>query len=97
MILSSFEIGRRGYEFYNQYITKAKSQKKNIICPDVNLFYMYYIKSLEEFNICPSKVKGLIDLYYILKNSKVKYRVSLNLNDLKVLRVFPKQSGIFVI
>ena len=97
MVLASFEIGRRGYEFYNQYIIKSKDTKKNIICPDINLFYMYYIKSLEEFNICQQSVEGLIDLYYVLKNSKVKYRVPLNIKHLKSLRVFPKQSGIFVI
>jgi len=51
MILASIELGRRGYEFYNQYITKVKPQKKNIIQPDIKLFNDFYIKSLEEFNI----------------------------------------------
>ena len=30
MVLASIEIGRRGYEFYNQYISKTKEIKKNI-------------------------------------------------------------------
>ena len=51
MILASIEIGRRGYEFYNQYIVKTKEIKKNIIQPDLNLFNDLVIKSLEEFNI----------------------------------------------
>jgi len=51
MILASIELGRRGYEYYNQYITKAKEIKKNIIQPDIKLFNDFYIKSLEEFNI----------------------------------------------
>ena len=38
MILASIEISRRGYEFYNQYITKLKNIKKNIIQPDLSKF-----------------------------------------------------------
>jgi hypothetical protein len=51
MVLASIELGRRGYEYYNQYVTKQKEVKKNIIQPDVKLFNDFYIKSLEEFNI----------------------------------------------
>ena len=51
MVLASIELGRRAYEFYNQYIIKAKQQKKNIVQPDIKLFNDFYIKSLEEFNI----------------------------------------------
>ena len=35
MVLASIEIGRRAYEFYNQYISKTKQQKKNIVQPDI--------------------------------------------------------------
>ena len=31
MVLASIEIGRRGYEFFNQYISKVKEIKKNIV------------------------------------------------------------------
>ena len=51
MVLASIELGRRAYEFYNQYINQSKRQKKNIIQPDIKLFNNLVIKSLEEFNI----------------------------------------------
>lgn len=51
MCLAAFEISRRGYEFYNQYIIKTKQPNKNIIFPDLNGLKHLYIKSLEEFNI----------------------------------------------
>ena len=51
MVLASIELGRRAYEFYNQYISRTKEQKKNIIQPDIKLFNDLIIKSLEEFNI----------------------------------------------
>ena len=51
MVLASIEIGRRGYEFYNQYISKTKEIKKNIIKPDLSMFNKLYLKSLEEFKL----------------------------------------------
>ena len=51
MILASIELGRRAYEYYNQYIRRTKEQKKNIIQPDIKLFNDLIIRSLEEFNI----------------------------------------------
>ena len=50
-ILASIEISRRGYEFYNQYITKVKEIKKNIIQPKIDQFRDFWVKSLEEFNL----------------------------------------------
>ena len=75
MILASIEIGRRGYEFYNQYISKTKEIKKNIVQPDMNMFNKLYLKSLEEFKLQPT-YKDLIELYYFFKKSKLKYRLS---------------------
>ena len=49
MILSSIEIGRRAYEFYNQYISKVKEIKKNIVRPNLSMFQRLY--SLEEFKL----------------------------------------------
>ena len=46
MVLASIEIGRRGYEFYNQYISKTKDIKKNIVRPNLTMFNKLYIKSL---------------------------------------------------
>ena len=83
MILASIELGRRAYEFYNQYISKTKEQKKNIIQPDIKLFNNLIIKSLEEFNIQRGQFKDLKELYYIFKKSKIMYRLSINQIDLQ--------------
>ena len=80
MVLSSIEIGRRTYEFYNQYISKQNKIQKNIIQPNLKDFNSLYIKSLEEFNIQNVEFKDLKDLYYIFKNSKLTYRVPIQLN-----------------
>ena len=77
MVLSSIEIGRRAYEFNEQYILKVKEQKKNIVLPYINDFYDNYVKSLEEFNVA-GEVKDLVKIYEYLKNSKSRYRVSLD-------------------
>ena len=69
MVLSSIEIGRRGYEFYNQYITKTKNIKKNINQPDINYFIKFYKMSLEELNIEFNK-NDLIKLYNFIKSKK---------------------------
>ena len=75
MVLSSIEIGRRGYEFNLQYIEKIKEIKRNIIFPDLGTYKNFYVKSLEEFNI--EDGTGLKDIYYALKKSKTRYRLSL--------------------
>ena len=94
MILASIEIGRRTYEFNSQYITKDKEQKKNIVIPDVNDFYDNYIKSLEEFNI-KGEIKNLVEVYEYLKNSKSRYRVSLEELNLPMFsRCFSNKSKI---
>ena len=80
MVLASIEIGRRGYEFYNQYIIKTKEIKKNVIIPEIKDFYDRWIKSLEEFNV-PGEINDLVDVYSYLKNAGTRYRVSLD--DLK--------------
>ena len=93
MTLSSIEICRRCYEFKTQYIDK-KYKKKNIILPDVNDFNDRYIKSLEEFNI-PVEIKDLVKIYYFLKKSKSRYRVSLDdLNHLEFSRCFSNKSKV---
>lgn len=82
MVLSSIEIGRRAYEFYNQYISKQNKIQKNIIQPNLKDFNSLYIKSLEEFNMQNEEFKDLKDLYYIFKNSKLTYRVPIQSNIL---------------
>ena len=85
MILASIEIGRRGYEFYNQYISKVKEIKKNIVRPNLSMFNKLYLKSLEEFNLQPI-YKDLIELYYFFKKSKLKYRLSIDQFNLQFSR-----------
>ena len=85
MVLASIEIGRRGYEFYNQYISKVKEIKKNIIRPNLSMFNKLYLKSLEEFNLQPI-YKDLIELYYFFKKSKLKYRLSIDQFNLQFSR-----------
>lgn len=77
MILASIELGRRAYEFYNQYIIKSKEIKKNIVRPNLTEFRELYLKSLEEFKLQPVW-KDLIELYYEFKKSKLKYRLSID-------------------
>lgn len=76
MILASIEIGRRGYEFYHQYILGDKQKEKNIILPKLELVTERISKSLEELKI-PSQYETLLELYSAIKKSKHKYRLSL--------------------
>lgn len=80
MVLASIEIGRRGYEFINQYIKKKKDIKHNIVLPLLDDFKDQYRLSLEELNIKEIKVKSNIFkvLYDTIKKSKTMYRLSLN-------------------
>lgn len=96
MILSSIEISRRAYEFYNQYVIKTKNIKKNIIQPNISDFKDLIIKSLEEFNI-NEKFDSLVDIYYFFKKSKLMYRLSLDkFKDLKFFRSNSIKSNISV-
>ena len=95
MILSSIEKSRRGFEFYNQFITKTKDIKKNIIQPIFSDFNDLIIKSLEEFNI-NEKFDSLVDIYYFFKKSKLMYRLSLDKFNLKFSRLNSLKSNISV-
>lgn len=79
-VLSSIEIGRRGFEFVNQYITKTKEIKKNIVWLDTELFKGQITKSLEEFGLMFDSL-DLYELYSYFKNSKIKYRVPVTLKE----------------
>ena len=93
MVLASIEIGRRGYEFYNQYISKTKEIKKNIVRPNLTMFNKLYLKSLEEFKLQPI-YKDLIELYYFFKKSKLKYRFSIDQFNLQFSRFTSRKSYI---
>ena len=69
MCLAAIEISRRGYEYYNQHITKTKQIKKNIINPDINDFRKQLEKSLEEFDLLFDGI-NLSELYYSIKTEK---------------------------
>ena len=93
-ILASIEISRRGYEFYNQYITKVKEIKKNIIQPKIDQFRNLWIKSLEEFDLKDNWL-DFKQLYLYFKKSKLKYRLSID-NNLQFSRVFSSKSQLSV-
>ena len=73
-ILSSIEIGRRGWEFLQQYINKTKDKTKNIIFPSIEKFNEVICKSLEEFGVTES-FKSWKEMFEWFKDSKVWYRV----------------------
>ena len=93
MVLASIEIGRRGYEFYNQYISKTKQIKKNIMKPDLSMFNRLYLKSLEEFKL-QSTYEDLVELYYFFKKSKMMYRLSIDKFYLQFSSLFSNTSYI---
>lgn len=97
MVLSSIEIGRRAYEFYNQYITKTLNVRKNIIFPNLEKVKNIVIQSLEELNI-NVPFTDLRELYYTLKNKKnfgQRYRVPLS--SVESFRKYYKKKKVFFI
>ena len=87
-ILASIEVGRRGYEFYNQYITKENKVRNNIIFPDKKEVYYDVVQSLEELNITDKidlSLKEILD-FINKKNSKLRYRVPLS-DKVKVFKL----------
>ena len=94
-ILASIEISRRGYEFYNQYITKVKEIKKNIIQPKIDQFRNFFVKSLEEFNLEDNWL-DFRQLYLYFKKFKLKYRLSTDQFNLQFSRVFSDKSQLSV-
>ena len=74
--LASIEIGRRGYEFYHQYVVKDKEKVKNIIFDKLENVKDRIAESLEEFGYSDT-FENLSDLYYKLKKRKCNYRFSL--------------------
>ena len=77
MVLSSVEISRRAFEFYGQYISKERQKKKNIVFPERSGFEKAVSRSMEELNIADEFV-SFMELYRYIKESKVRYRLSLD-------------------
>ena len=102
-ILSSIEIGRRGYEFYNQYISKTKEIKKNIIQLDINDFKINWRQSLEELSLTNLNINP-IKLYNSIKTKKElpqlngnPYKVRFYSKNRIVKRFYSKYSNIQLI
>ena len=93
MILASIELSRRAYEYYNQYISKTKEIKKNIVRPNLTEFRELYLKSLEEFELQPI-YKDLIELYYEFKKSKLRYRLSIDQFNLQFSSLNSSKSNV---
>ena len=93
MILASIELGRRAYEYYNQYISRTKEIKKNIVRPNLTEFRELYLKSLEEFKLQPI-YKDLIELYYEFKKSKLRYRLSIDQFNLQFSSLNSSKSNV---
>lgn len=75
MILASIEISRRANEFYQQYISKTKEKAKVIVLPFLSDNLKRVItQSLEELGCC-SVWETWSQLFALIKNSKLIYRV----------------------
>jgi hypothetical protein len=96
MVLASIEIGRRGYEFNEQYIEKHKPIQKNIVQPMLTERLDNILRqSLEELSY-DGPVSSLVDLYYQAKKSGLKYRFPFGDNQ-KFSRLFSSKSLMFLI
>ena len=58
--------------------------------PDLGAYKNFYTKSLEEFGI--EDGTGLREIYYELKKSKTRYRLSLDETHTELYRCFSKRS-----
>lgn len=76
-VLSSIEIGRRGFEYLQQYILKTKESRKNIIFPSLEKFKDHIVKSLEEFGV-KETFKDWKEMFDYFKDSKLWYRVPID-------------------
>ena len=90
------------YEYYNQYISLTKEQKKNIIQPNITDFNEFWRMSKEELKL---KFSGnsLIELYNFIK-SKKEYplfkgdpnKVRIQIENNLVRRFFSDNSFVYV-
>ena len=102
MVLASIELSRRGYEYYNQYISLTKEQKKNIIQPNINDFNEFWRMSMEELRL-EFDGSSLIELYNFIKSEKDlplfkgdpnKVRIQIKTDLVK--RFFSEKSNIYI-
>ena len=93
MCLASFDISKRTYELYNQYIIKTKDIKKNIVFPDLQMYNSFLAKSLEVFGLETTFV-NLLNQYNFFKKSKTMYRLSIYKFNLQFSRLFSHKSNV---
>ena len=72
---------------FNQYISKVKEIKKNIIQHKIDQFRNFFVKSLEEFNLEDNWL-DFKQLYLHFKKSKMMYRLSIDQFDLQFSSLF---------
>ena len=83
MVLSSIEIGRRGYEFYHQYIVKDRPKSKNIVFNESKTTKTQISQSMEELGL-KEDFTNIKDLYFkITKTLNLRYRVLFDPSKLK--------------
>jgi len=92
-VAASIEINRRLYKLCHR-----KSNQDSVIFPDFKVCGSALIKSLEEIDKRLSKLlqdsKDWKDFYYRVKNSKVRYRVSLDKFKSKVFSLKSRKSKV---
>lgn len=89
MCLSSIELGRRGYEFYHQFVLKDKPKTQNIMFDTSRNARIKIQQSLEELKYFEN-FESIKQLYTNLKTLDVKYRVPLDGSILQA--IFSKKS-----
>lgn len=77
-ILASIEIGRRGFEYSSQYIFKRRPIQKTVIFPSFDVVKQIISLSLEELGVIVPTLEKWEDVFQLVKNSEVKYRVPLS-------------------
>ncbi len=77
-ILASIEIARRGFEFGTQYIFNRRPKQKTVILPSFEIVKQTISLSLEELGVVVPKLNEWKDVFQLVKNSKLKYRVPLS-------------------
>ena len=83
MVVASVEIGRRGYEFYHQYIIKDKPKSKNIVFNESKMTKTQISQSMEELGL-KENFTNIKDLYFkITKTLNLRYRVLFDPSKLK--------------
>lgn len=77
-VLASIEISRRGFEYSSQYIFKRRPKQKTVVFPSFDVVKQIISLSLEELGIIVPTLEKWKDVFQLVKNPEVKYRVPLS-------------------